>query len=417
MQMFTPYNDADLLVYYRGADFYTIFAIGVFIFNMVVMFNAGFLKHIYHKGFVNGLLKNSLVLGFFIKLFSKLISGLRGIKVAVSDMMTNNDDKEAKKLLIGVLIINWFILCLIALSGSVGLFISIVYSIVLFRYILKFIQQLKHINESVDSLAKGDFNTEFSHSIAMFAPLVNRLNSIKDGLKVAVEKRIKSERLRVELISNVSHDLRTPLTSIINYADILDGTELSDEQQEYVDILKKKSERLKVLIDDIFEVSKASSGNVDLNIEDIDIVALFRQTMGEFEGQINESDLNFKLSLPEKKIICSLDGNRTYRIFENVISNILKYSMKGTRVYINMQSSVEDTISIVFKNISSYEMNFDPIEITNRFSRGDESRNTEGSGLGLSIAKSLVAVQGGLLDIEIDGDLFKLTITFPRKQE
>ena len=165
------------------------------------------------------------------------------------------------------------------------------------------------------------------------------------------------------------------------------------------------------MIEDLFDASKASSGNIELDLEEIDIVALFRQTLGEMEEKLNATDLIMRMNIPDKKIICKLDGRRTYRIFENIMENILKYAMENTRVYIDILEE-EREVRFIFKNISSYEMNFDPHEITERFIRGDKSRNTEGSGLGLSIAKSLVELQNGKMDISIDGDLFKLTLTF-----
>ncbi len=166
----------------------------------------------------------------------------------------------------------------------------------------------------------------------------------------------------------------------------------------------------------MFEASKASSGNVELQLEKLDVVALFKQTLGELEEKINNSTLQMKIAAPENKILCNLDGRRTYRIFENIMTNILKYSMENTRVYITIVED-EQEVSFTFKNISSYEMNFSPEEITERFTRGDRARNTEGSGLGLAIAKSLIVLQRGTLNIEVDGDLFKLKVTFPKAKQ
>ena len=217
--------------------------------------------------------------------------------------------------------------------------------------------------------------------MGILAPMAKNLNNIKQGFSVAVDKEIKSERMKTELISNVSHDLKTPLTSIITYVDLLKNEDVeSDTQKEYIDVIDRKSRRLKILIEDLFEASKATSGNVDLNPENIDVIALFRQTLGELEEKINESNLQFRINAPENKVMCNLDGKRTYRVFENIISNILKYSMENSRVYIDVVEN-EKSIRFIFKNISSYEMNFDPSEIAERFTRGDRSRSTEGSGL------------------------------------
>ncbi|MFY9603409.1 MAG: sensor histidine kinase, partial [bacterium] len=201
------------------------------------------------------------------------------------------------------------------------------------------------------------------------------------------------------------------------YVDLLKDEDLDEEsRRQYVEILDQKSQRLKTLIDDLFEASKASSGNIELHWEELDIIALLRQTMGEMEEKIKDSTLQIRLKLPEEKVLCRLDGQRTYRVFENILSNILKYSLPQTRVYIDVEEEA-GRVSLTFKNISAYEMNFDPEEIVERFTQGDKSRSTEGSGLGLAIAKSLVELQGGRLEINIDGDLFKLTVIFPTLEQ
>ena len=219
--------------------------------------------------------------------------------------------------------------------------------------------------------------------------------------------------MKAALISNVSHDLKTPLTSIITYVDFLKEKDLpSDKQAEYIDILDRKSKRLKILIEDLFEASKAASGNIELHSENVDLVALLKQTLGELEEKISISNLQLRPTFPGAKIICYLDRRRTYRIFENLMSNILKYAQPNSRVYIDI-TTTEDLATVTFKNISAYEMNFDASQITERFSRGDTSRHTECSGLGLSIAENLTELQNGTLTIHVDGDLFKVILTFP----
>ena len=236
------------------------------------------------------------------------------------------------------------------------------------------------------------------------------INRIGDGLDAAVEKSLKDERLKTELITNVSHDLKTPLTSIINYIDLLKRENIQPETaMDYVNILDKKSQRLKVLIEDLFEASKAASGAMELNIAKIDIGQLLKQALGENDERFKDSNLNVKLNVPEEKIFINGDGKRLYRVFENLISNIVKYSLSNTRVYIDMYKEEKEVI-IVMRNISAYELSFDTNEITNRFKRGDSSRSTEGSGLGLAIAKSIVELHGGSFNIEVDGDLFKSII-------
>ena len=223
--------------------------------------------------------------------------------------------------------------------------------------------------------------------------------------------------MKGELITNVSHDLKTPLTSIINYIDFLDKEDISEEEKKkYISILKERSNRLKVLIEDLFEVSKASSGNMELNMENIDLIALIRQTLGEFEEKIEKSTLSFIKEIPYDKVIIYADGKKTFRVFQNIISNILKYSMDHSRVYINV-SEEEEFVCIVFRNISKYRLNMNEEEILERFKRGDSSRTTEGSGLGLAIAKSLIELQGGKFEVIIDGDLFKVRIMIRKENK
>ncbi len=249
---------------------------------------------------------------------------------------------------------------------------------------------------------------------SFLGPIIDELSLIDEGFQNAVNKELISQKMKTELISNVSHDLKTPLTSIINYVDLLKKEDLtSEKRQEYIKILDQKSQRLKILIEDLFEASKTASGNLELLKEDIDLVALLKQTLGELAEKISMSTLQFKVNMPEEKVVCELDGKRTYRIFENLIGNILKYAAPHSRVYIDY--IIEEEISIVFKNISAYEMNFTADEIIERFKRGDQSRHTEGSGLGLAIAKNLTELQGGAFNITIDGDLFKVIVKFPKK--
>ena len=246
-----------------------------------------------------------------------------------------------------------------------------------------------------------------------FTTLAENINNIRDGLDKAIDNQLKSERMKSELITNVSHDLKTPLTSIINYVELIKKEEdISPEYlKDYINVLDSKSKRLKILIEDLFEASKASSGNIELNMERIDITQLLRQSIGEMEEKLSEANLDLKVNVPDEKVYIRADGRRLYRVLENLLSNISKYSLSNTRVYIDI-TQVNDKVRLTMKNISSYELNFDPQEIMERFKRADESRNTEGSGLGLAIARDLVNLQGGNFDIDIDGDLFKSIVEF-----
>ena len=245
------------------------------------------------------------------------------------------------------------------------------------------------------------------------------VNDIASGFSNAINESLKSERLKTELITNVSHDIKTPLTSIINYVDLLKKENIQDEKvKEYIDILDKKSQRLKKLTEDLVEASKVSSGNVKLNFESIDIKELFNQTIGEFKDRFEQKDLKIEVQMPENDIKIKADSRYLYRIIENLFSNITKYAQESSRVYIdivekNRNSDNKKYINISIKNISKDKLNISADELMQRFVRGDKSRYTEGSGLGLSIAKSLTELQGGKFDIIIDGDLFKIEIDWP----
>ncbi|WP_238916594.1 HAMP domain-containing sensor histidine kinase [Clostridium sp. YIM B02555] len=272
------------------------------------------------------------------------------------------------------------------------------------------------IKAATDNILNGNYKNEIKiHGSFLLKELANNITNIEAGLNKAIAKAVKSERMKGELITNVSHDLKTPLTSIINYVDLLDKDNLTEEKKsEYLAILKERSSRLKVLIEDLFEASKASSGNLELHMESLDPVALLRQTLGEFEDRIINSNLDFIKTIPEHKLTIYADGKRTFRVFQNLISNILKYSLNGTRVYIDIED--KDTfVSITFKNISKYPLTFTEDEILERFKRGDSSRTTEGSGLGLAIAKSLVEIQKGIFELKFDGDLFKVKILLKKE--
>ena len=284
-------------------------------------------------------------------------------------------------------------------------------------YFIYIIRGINRIRISTYNIAKGNYNNAPEIKVPLFfKDIAKNITEIEYGLTKAIDKAIKSEKMKGELITNVSHDLKTPLTSIINYVDLLDKENVSEEKKkEYLAILNERSARLKILIEDLFEASKAASGNLEMHMENLDPVALLRQTLGEFEDRIINSNSEFIKNIPKEKLIIYADGKKTFRVFQNLISNILKYSLNGTRVYIDVEEKNE-FISVTFKNISKYPLNFTEEEILERFKRGDASRTTEGSGLGLSIAKSLVELQGGIFEIKLDGDLFKVIILLKSKK-
>ncbi|MBL4936510.1 sensor histidine kinase [Clostridium sp. YIM B02515] len=290
---------------------------------------------------------------------------------------------------------------------------TILYVFFVIILLLKNIVKLDKIIKGTDEIVKGNLSYVIKEKgKGNLSRLAHNINNMKTGISKAVESQMKSDRLKSELITNVSHDLKTPLTSIINYVDLLKKEDLSKEEVEgYIKVLERKTERLKVLIEDLFEASKMASGAVELNIEKVDVAQLLSQSLAELDEKIKASGLIFKVNIPHHKVYSNLDGKKTWRVFENLIGNILKYSQIGTRVYIDLTENDDKNI-ITMKNISAYEMEFVVDEIFERFKRGDTSRATEGSGLGLAIAKSIVDLQGGRLDIDIDGDLFKVRVEF-----
>lgn len=277
--------------------------------------------------------------------------------------------------------------------------------------IIRHFNSIRDIVQGIKKISQGIYNFDINvKGPKALKRIADDLKNIQHGVKQSVDKAVKSERMKAELITNVSHDLKTPLTSIISYVDLLSQDNITEEQRKkYLDILKDKSDRLKVLIEDLFEVSKASSGSVELHMVNLDPVALLRQTLGEFQDKIENSNLNIIRKFPEEKVTVYADGRKTFRVFQNLISNIFKYSMDGSRVYIEV-SDEDEYVEVIFKNTSREELNFTEEEILQRFKRGDVSRSTEGSGLGLAIAKSLIEVQNGEFSLKIDGDLFKVEV-------
>lgn len=301
---------------------------------------------------------------------------------------------------------------IIAICGAIGATILFVFTTT------RDLAYLNKITKGAKDICEGRTSQDIPEKRkGALRDLAHSINNMKEGLKTSIENETKSERMKTELITNVSHDLKTPLTSIINYVDLLKRADIQPEEAKaYVAVLDKKSQRLKILIEDLFEASKAASGSMQLTLTRVEVVALLRQTLGEAEGRIEKANLDFKVTAPKEKIYISADGRKIWRVFENLISNIIKYSLPGTRVYINVKEE-NDRVYITMKNISSYELNFDPEEITERFKRGEESRHTEGSGLGLAIAKNIVGLHGGEMLIDIDGDLFKSTVIFDVNKE
>ena len=414
-----------------------LYGLGLF-FSAVLIYHSFY----YYNGMFDGFIFSFLGIGFILTvfyIFNKQIKSynnnldffktlfvyriLNFSRITFKKLLILTRSIPLSKRIIGLAIVctgvNIFLMIIIrtAYSGFiilVALGLSLLNISVFTYYILRKLWYLSYIMNGTERIKNGDIN----HKLKLigqdnFTTLADNINNIRDGLDKAIDNQLKSERMKSELITNVSHDLKTPLTSIINYIELIKKEEnISPEYlKDYVNVLDSTSKRLKVLIEDLFEASKASSGSIELNMEKIDLTQLLRQSIGEMEEKLSEANLDLKVNVPEEKIYVRADGKRLYRVLENLLNNISKYSLFNTRVYIDIIKN-EDVIRLTMKNISSYELNFNPEEIIERFKRADESRNTEGSGLGLAIARDLVNLQGGKFEIDIDGDLFKSIIEF-----
>lgn len=332
-------------------------------------------------------------------------------KLSEVDLSDKTDTVLLKYVLIQMVIVG-----VIACFWSFGIVLALIYGVVLFLYIRKKLKKVQKdyqvLLKEAHQLADGRFDEELTQDVGIFNALGDELKNVRIGFEKAVSEEIKSQNMKTELISNVSHDLKTPLTGIKNYAELLGQDNVSgQDKQVYLENLQHYIDRLNNLIEDLFEVSKVNSGNIELNPVELNVVALIQQAQAETEDLLKQKNLTVILDAPENGIVQALDGDKTYRIFENLFTNIAKYTLPGTRVYVSATAQPEYT-EIVFKNISEAQMNFTPEEIVERFVRGDKSRHESGSGIGLAIVKSFTEVQNGTFSIEIDGDLFKAVVRF-----
>lgn len=274
---------------------------------------------------------------------------------------------------------------------------------------------LNRIMKDTADLAEGRLNRDIKvKGKSPLAKHAENLNHLREGVRTSMHEQAKSERLKTELITNVSHDLRTPLTSIITYTDLLKKPDITDEERkQYIEILDKKSERLKVLIEDLFEVSKMASGNIELHKSRVDLTQLVQQAIGEHEEELVKARLDLRMTVPKEPIYAYVDGQKWWRLIDNLTVNVLKYALEGTRVYVTLKYTTNGNAEFTVKNVAKYEISEDADELFERFKRADSSRHTEGSGLGLAIAQSIVDLHGARMRIEVDGDLFKVIVTIP----
>ena len=359
--------------------------------------------------------KNSL-----IRKVLKWIGKCSGKLVDFARAFSRNTAEKIKVLLVGgaFLFLQFLIIGCGFTGAGVFLMILLIVDAAAVIFIIRKADGLDLIMDGLKKISDGELQYKIKTDTLTGKQKVmaEYINNIGSGLDAAVENSLKKERMQTELITNVSHDLKTPLTSIINYVDLMKRENPTDPKiQEYLRILDEKSQRLKVLTEDVVEASKASTGNIKLEMNDIDFVEMVQQVIGEFEEKFQEKNLTMMVHFTDEPSIIYADGQRMWRVLENVFGNVVKYAMEGTRVYAEI-SNRNKKVTFSLKNISAQPLNISADELTERFIRGDVARNTEGSGLGLSIAKSLTELQGGEFKLYLDGDLFKVMITFAAKK-
>lgn len=346
------------------------------------------------------------------KIFSKLEKFFKELK-GTSKFF----DKTTKKFILDCVIAIVFVIIILLIFHEDLVFTAVLETVIVVIFIfrlLKAIADYDKIEEKLKEMYEGNNNDtlERKEFLPEFYQSVDYINDISNGFERAIQDRIKSERLKTELITNVSHDIKTPLTSIINYVDLLKKEDIRNEKaNEYIEILDSKSQRLKKLIEDLVEASKVSTGNVKLQIEKINIVELLNQAIGEFEDKFEVKKLEILLEAKESEIYILADSRYMYRIVENLFSNISKYALENSRVYIDIIKKSNE-VYIEIKNISKEKLNISAEELMQRFVRGDKSRTTEGSGLGISIAQNLTEIQKGVFNLKLDGDLFRVELIF-----
>ena len=314
---------------------------------------------------------------------------------------------------LGFLLLAFTVICAAVRPSAPALIFAVVFTGLAVFGLLRYSRKIYLLAQGAKAASGGHYGAYITVTGGELGSIADSINNISDGINAAVAERLKSERLKTELITNISHDIRTPLTSLITYTDLLKSEGLDAEKApDYLEILIQKSARLKTLTDDLFEASKAASGNIDVHLDNLDLADFVRQVLGEMDEKVRESRLDFRLSLPEHAPVRA-DGRLLWRVVDNLLSNVFKYAMAGSRVYVDITAE-EESCRLDIKNISEHPLNVEPSELIERFKRGDDARSGEGSGLGLSIAQSFVLSQGGSFVLSIDGDLFKASVILPR---
>ncbi len=407
-------NDIELFKELFGQYFWIILVI----FGLIAYFIGILIRQILKLGFISAI-KNHTISFKLVKLFVKIIRKMFG---SIFDFKNYFNDNKKNKTIISVNII-LIVYALIVFGITISThylaelaFINLIVVICLIIFVNKLNARIqsdyKKLSVITKKLSGGDLNFKSEEDLGVFNVIKDDLEDIKIGFKKAVEEEVKSSNMKTQLITNVSHDLKTPLTNIINYTEILKDDKFSEEEkEEYLQIIVKNSNRLKNLIEDLFTVSKLSSGNVEVDVTELDLIGLINQVEIDWENKLKEKQITIVKNYKNESLKLNSDPNKLHRIFDNLYSNAEKYALENTRLYIDIQES-EDNVEILLRNISKTIIDFSSEEIQERFVRGDKSRNSDGNGLGLAIVKNLVEVLNGKFEIMLDGDLFKVKITF-----
>lgn len=363
--------------------------------------------------------KYSLCSGFvrFLKEDTWLGNRIMELYGGIKDLSNYDLDQKIKSLILKGVLLNTVLMFLCALFW--GWLLVLIYGVVFYIFLLhqaqRIVKEYDKLLVRLDRIAQGDFKVDDQYQTSILPSLQEKLDTVQEDFEEAIKERVRSQNLRTELITNVSHDLKTPLTGIKSYLELLNDSQLSaEDKEEYLIRLNQYTDRLSKLIEDLFEVSKANSGNIQLETQNVDIVSLVEQVLVENETMLEKKGLSPVIRKPEEPILCLLDGDKTVRIFENLLSNVAKYALENTRVFVTMEKN-QDTVDIMIQNISKTPLDFDPHDITERFVRADQSRHEEGSGLGLAIVKSFCEIQNGSFTVQLDGDVFKAIVSFSVK--
>lgn len=406
MQELLPTLDPNLSVILNVAASSVI----VYCFMISVSFAVYAIKDIFDEG-IKHYCKQHTLTGMLCRKIKQFVNVFEGFTIS---------EAGSRKIMLAV-VINFVVGCIASTFFFIGYLVFFVYSVALLIYAMNIYKKIQMNYDQLEGLtcelSKGNLDVEANEDMGIFNGVKKNLLDVKSGFKNAVEEEVKSQRMKTELISNVSHDLKTPLTTLISYIDLLQHDDLTEEERKrYITILDGSSMRLKRCIEDLFEISKVESGNVSCNLVNVNLVDLLKQTHFELSDKIEKSTLIFRMNYPTHKVICRLDSSKTYRIFENLYINILKYALPSSRVFIELKED-DEFAYISFKNISAKEITYEGNELTERFVRNDASRNSDGSGLGLAIAKSFTELMNGEFEVEIEGDYFKVFIKFRKNGE